>query len=244
MFGIYINRVGEKAGTLPFRNSCIINQLNISTKMKKTIFSAKLFAAILMMGCTLGFTSCNDDDDKNGSSDVTPATLYGSYMGQLTTSEAATLDDEETPQGLAIEAVVKNDSVFFDKFPAKEILEAMNAEDELISSIIETIEAVPFAIAYEPVISSDGTLVSLTFDEESLEFDVVLTEGENAKTLKVEVDFEDEVLGTYNVEEGTLDFSMTSKNVSVSTEEDKEEKTNFTPTMIKINLNQCKVSHL
>lgn len=48
--------------------------------MKKLFRPATVFVSLLMMGCSLGFTSCSDDDDaQENAIEVTTKTMYGDY---------------------------------------------------------------------------------------------------------------------------------------------------------------------
>ena len=48
--------------------------------MEKQFKAKMLFASLFMLGCTMTFVSCSDDDDNNTPpTDVTAASVYGDY---------------------------------------------------------------------------------------------------------------------------------------------------------------------
>ena len=47
--------------------------------MKKLFRPATVFMSLLTLGCSLGFTSCSDDDAQENAIEVTTKTMYGDY---------------------------------------------------------------------------------------------------------------------------------------------------------------------
>ena len=65
--------------------------------MKKIFSLTNVFVAVMMLGCTLGFSSCSDDDDSpeftTDPVEITTKTMYGSYQGKMTTTAIEAQDD-------------------------------------------------------------------------------------------------------------------------------------------------------
>ena len=91
--------------------------------MKKKIQTAKAFAMLLFLGCTISLASCSDDDDDvTVPTEITTQTMYGDYKGRMATSTIVASEGEETPAGVEVSAKVDNDTVTVEKFPIKDIV--------------------------------------------------------------------------------------------------------------------------
>ena len=80
----------------------------------------------MIAGCTLGFVACSDDDDPQTPTEPKVEDVYGDYTG---TMQTALLDQStfaegegEEPAGVDVAAQVKNDTVYFDEFPVRDLV--------------------------------------------------------------------------------------------------------------------------
>ncbi|MGM9709780.1 MAG: DUF4840 domain-containing protein [Prevotella sp.] len=216
--------------------------------MRKFINPAKMFVTLMVLGCTMGFTSCSDDDDddKTPPTEITASIMYGDYEGKMTTVAAEGQDGEEAPASVDVKATIDNDSVFFDSFPVKDIIVSVVGDETAAEAIMQAVGNVSYKIGYTPTIMPNKDIINIALDAEPLKLEVVMPseeEGAEPAKLVVEVEVEASETGAYKVEDGNLTFAITAKKVFLGEGEGKMELPGFTPTQFNLNLNQYKVGH-
>ena len=215
--------------------------------MKKLFRPATVFVSLLMMGCSLGFTSCSDDDDaQQNTIEVTTKTMYGDYTGKMTTTTAATTDDN-APQGADVKANVANDTVCIKKFPIKDIVMSIVNDEESANDIVAAVGDIDYKIGYKPALTSAKDSIMMVMEPEPLTLHIPLpaaTEGEEAQSLTVVVKVEASENAAYCVENGKLKFGIKAMQVMLGEDEEQVELPGFNPSMFSFELNQSKVNPL
>lgn len=211
---------------------------NFKKTMKKRILTAKVFAMLLFLGCTLGLTSCSDDDVTTPT-EITTQTMYGDYTGRMTTETIAAENDDETTAGVEVTAKVAADTVTVEKFPIKDIVMSIINDEEAANNIIEAVGDIEYKLGYKPALTSAKDSILMVLDPEPLKLHISIpseTEGEEAQTLVVEVKVEAGENAAYAVEEKKLKFSIMAKQVFLGEGEDQVELPGFTPSIFAFDL--------
>lgn len=167
--------------------------------VKKTSLKL-LMVSLVVMGCTYGFTSCSDDDDKK----PTLEDVNGDYQG---TMAYATGD-------ATIEATVKTDSVYFADFPVSNIV-GFFVEGEMLE-IIQAILAsqkIAYTIGYTGAFDATKENIAMTFNPKPLELTIPLGE-DVVQTIKVAVSATEK--GNYSIANKKLTFGIKVTGVEVN----------------------------
>ena len=216
--------------------------------MKKIFSLTNVFVAVMMLGCTLGFSSCSDDDDSpeftTDPVEITTKTMYGSYQGKMTTTAIEAQDD--APAGVDITATVANDSVCFESFPVKDLIVSILGDEEIADNIISALGDVSYKVAYTPTLTPKKDFINMEFKAEPLKLALTMpsaNEGEEAQTMIIEVEIEAAEEGKYTVEDGNLAFAISATKVFLGKGESKVEFPGFAPTRFAFYLNQFKIAH-
>ena len=213
--------------------------------MKKNFSLTKMFVAVMMLGCTMGFSSCSDDDDApKNPTEITTKTMYGSYQGKMLTTAVEAQDDTE--KGVEIKATVVNDSVCFESFPVKDLIVSILGDEEAADNIISALGDVSYKIAYTPTLTPAKDFINMAFKAEPLKLVLAMpsaNEGEEAQALNIEVEIEVAEDGKYTVDGGNLAFAISATKVFLGEGESKVEFAGFAPTQFAFNLNQNQVAH-
>ena len=131
--------------------------------MKNKTRLNKLFASALVMGCTLGFASCDNDDTAAPPTIVSTQSMYGDYTGVMTSLTIVPYEKEstDTPEGTAITATVDNDTIYLTDFPIKDIVLSIVGDETTADQIVEAVGQVDYKIGYTPTLSAakDSILV-------------------------------------------------------------------------------------
>lgn len=205
-----------------------------------------MFVSLLMMGCTLGFTSCSDDDDAAEiTTEVTTKTMYGDYMGKMFTTTTATTDNEE-PQGADVKANVDNDTVCIKKFPIKDIVMSIVNDEGAADDIMAAVGDIDYKIGYKPALTSAKDSIMMVMEPEPLTLHITLpgAEGEEAQSLTVTVKVEASEKAAYSVEDGKMKFEIKAMQVMLGEGEEQVELPGFIPSMFSFELHQSKVNPL
>lgn len=137
--------------------------------MEKQFKAKMLFASLFMLGCTMTFVSCSDDDDNNTPpTEVTAASVYGDYTGTMTTATVSPTDyngtEEGEQTGTAVSAKVEGDTIYFDNFPIKDIVMSVVGDETTADQIVEAVGNVSYKIGYTPTVNEAKDSVMLALD--------------------------------------------------------------------------------
>ena len=119
--------------------------------MMKNLKAIRLFAYTLVMGLTMGLTSCSDDDDDKVDV-VTVKHMYGAYEGKMLMTQGAAgegtslLDGDEEQAWTAIKATVNNDTIYFEDFPIRPIVAAIVGDSDAADAIVEAVGKVGYGM--------------------------------------------------------------------------------------------------
>lgn len=214
--------------------------------MKKTFRPATLFVSLMIMGSTLGLTSCSDDDDVvDNPIEVTTKTMYGDYEGKMTTM-ASTLSKSEELVGVNVKANVDNDTVCIKNFPIKDVVMSIVGDEAVADDIVALVGDIDYKIGYKPALSSAKDFILMVMEPEPLKINLKMPtqEGEEAQTMAIEVKVTASDNAEYGVEESKLKFDITATEVMLGEGEEQVALPGFNPTTFSFELNQNKVNHL
>lgn len=196
--------------------------------MKELFVFKKLFVSAVILGCSLGFASCNDDDEIPFVPPITPQVMYGGFDGTVIAIPAASPEAEngnqdETPVGTEISAKVNNDTVYFDKFPIKDIVFSIVEDEEKANQILEAIEDVKYKVGYKAQLNAAKDSVCFTLDPKSLNLEFAIPEsapkeGEDVIPYKVEVKISavEEFVNSYELSSTNLKFKFRADEVTLA----------------------------
>ncbi|MDR2916971.1 MAG: DUF4840 domain-containing protein [Tannerella sp.] len=183
-----------------------------------------LFMSLMVVGCSLGMASCSDDDD-DPVKEPTVEAVIGEYSGKMYVAAPVTYASEskaEQTGGTDISATVKNDSVYFAKFPVDDIVKAI-APSELVEAIIGALGDVKYEIGYKATMNTAKDSVVMTFDPKPLELKISLSE--NTQEIKVDISATDK--GSYSIDKKKLKFAINVDGVTINEEPLKDFKSQF-----------------
>lgn len=228
------------------------NQLitKFKLKMKKIIRPIQFFAAMLLLGCNFTMVSC-DNDDENAPvipDEVTTDVMYGDYAGKMTVFSVNPNENEDNGEGennttsVDISASVKNDTVYFEDYPIKDIVLSIVKDEDTANKIVEAVGKVNYKIGYEPKLTSAKDSIICNLEPESLKLSVTIPSSteENPQALQIEVKVEANNNAMYAVEEGNLKFDIHATEVLLGEGEGQVPLDNFEPISMRIDMNQKK----
>lgn len=228
------------------------NQLitKFKLKMKKIIRPIQFFAAMLLLGCNFTMVSC-DNDDENAPvipDEVTTDVMYGDYAGKMTVFSVNPNENEDNGEGendttsVDISASVKNDTVYFEDYPIKDIVLSIVKDEDTANKIVEAVGKVNYKIGYEPKLTSTKDSIICNLEPESLKLSVTIPSSteENPQALQIEVKVEANNNAMYAVEEGNLKFDIHATEVLLGEGEGQVPLDNFEPISMRIDMNQKK----
>ena len=171
-----------------------------------------LFVSVMALGCAFSFVACDDDDN----SPVPPTTkeAWGEFKGKmqvLPVTPASALANDAV-LGTDVAATVKNDTVYFESFPIKDLVASLVPE-ESVEEIVKAIGDVKYKIGYEAALNAAQDSVYVTFDPKPLEIAVPMGE---AATLAVEVTVSAIGKGSYELSSTKLEFDVKADKVTVN----------------------------
>lgn len=228
------------------------NQLitKFKLKMKKIIRPIQFFAAMLLLGCNFTMVSC-DNDDENAPvipDEVTTDVMYGDYAGKMTVFSVNPNENEDNGEGendttsVDISASVKNDTVYFEDYPIKDIVLSIVKDEDTANKIVEAVGKVNYKIGYEPKLTSAKDSIICNLEPESLKLSVTIPSSteENPQALQIEVKVEANNNAMYAIEEGNLKFDIHATEVLLGEGEGQVPLDNFEPISMRIDMNQKK----
>lgn len=200
--------------------------------MKNKTRLNKLFASALVMGCTLGFASCDNDDTAAPPTIVSTQSMYGDYTGVMTSLTIVPYEEEstDTPEGTAITATVDNDTIYLTDFPIKDIVLSIVGDETTADQIVEAVGQVDYKIGYTPTLSAAKDSILFTLDPKPLKLSVNIpgTEEEESLPTAIEVKVQAAEGANYEGKTTALKFGFQASEVLIG--EDQTPLEGFTPT--------------
>lgn len=186
--------------------------------MKRDFKYCRLWMACLMMGTTLTFTACSDDDEPTPT-EPKVEDVYGDYTGELTfdpsVNPTAGEEGEEEINGIAVDATVRNDTVYFNDFPVRDLVASIVGE-ESADQIVEAIGTVSYKVGYKASMATAKDSVYMEMSPKPLELTIPVDE-ENTTTVSVEISAAQK--GSYEFETKNLNMELKAEKVLVNEEE-------------------------
>ena len=208
----------------------------------------RLFTSMMVLGCSLGFVACNDDDEGKipPSGILTTEEMYGDYDGKMLTLTPRSLANEEdgdSPlQGVDVVAKVANDTIYFDNLPIKDLVLSIVGDEGLADQIVEAVGEVDYCIGYKPALNETRDSILFTLDPKPLKLSVNLpsdaAEGEPAEPLAIEVKVSPAPGAGYEAKSTRMSFRFRADEVLLGEGEEQAPLPTFTPTTFDFDLSK------
>ena len=218
--------------------------------MKKIFKSTKLFVSMLVLGCTLGFTSCSDDDDPKLPEEVTTETMAGYYTGRMVSFTVSPTEgednSEETPAGVEVKAQVANDTIYIEQFPIKDIVLSIVGDEAVADNIVEAVGDVDYKIGYKPELTPAKDSIRMVLDPKPLLLTIAVpasNEDEEPQTLQITVNVKAGEGAGYDVESANMKFYFCATEVLLGEGDNQQALPGFLPTTFHFDMKQYYVAH-
>ncbi len=186
--------------------------------MKRNFISCRLWMACMMMGTTLAFTACSNDDEPTPT-EPKVEDVYGDYTGGLTFDPGVNPTEgeegEEEINGIAVDATVRNDTVYFNDFPVRDVIASVVGE-ESADQIVEAIGTVSYKVGYKASMTAAKDSVYMEMSPKALELTLPVDE-KNTTTVSVEISAANK--GNYEFETQNLNMELKAEKVLVNEQE-------------------------
>ena len=186
--------------------------------MKRDFKFNRLWMACMIAGTALTFTACSDDDEPTPDEPKTED-VYGNYTGTMTfkTEEEVANEANESgeTEGIAVSATVKNDTVYFEDFPVRDLVASIVGE-ELADALVEAIGTVNYKVGYKASMTTAKDSVYMEMSPKPLELSIPVDE-ENTMAVSVEVSAADKA--NYEFETQNLNLKLKAEKVWVNEQE-------------------------
>jgi hypothetical protein len=175
-----------------------------------------LMASMMMLGCSLFFSSCGEDD---ATKVPTLDAVKGNYSGKVivdvpTPSPALLMAASDAAEGVSVSATLKNDTIIFDDFIIKEIAEAIFPEEQT-DSVIKALGKVKYGIGYKAAFDSAKDSIYLELSPKPIELSFTLEENSVTAVLEVaEVG-----KGKFALKDKALVFELTIEKMTINDED-------------------------
>lgn len=138
--------------------------------------------------------------------------IYG-YNANFSLEPEQVLADE-MPEATSVAATVKNDTVYFNNFPIRDLVATLVPEDQ-VDDIVEAIGEVKYKIGYEAMLSEAKDSIYMTYDPKPMELTVPLSED---ATIAVKVKVSATQKGSYELSSKNYKFEIEADEVTVDDE--------------------------
>lgn len=182
--------------------------------MKKKVNLNILVMLMMLMGTTLCFTACSDDD-KEPAVEPKVEDMYGDYSGKMQISilnaggASATAD---AASGVEVTATVQKDKISFTEFPVRDLILAVIPDESLADNLLNMIGQVKYDVAYTPAIAADKATINITLNPQPLVIDIDMIGME----VSVSISASDQAV--YTFADGKLQINLKVESVSVGGE--------------------------
>ncbi len=178
----------------------------------------RLWMACMIAGTALTFTACSDDDEPTPDEPKTED-VYGNYTGTMTFKAEEEVANEANEsgetEGIAVSATVKNDTVYFEDFPVRDLVASIVGE-ESADALVEAIGTVNYKVGYKASMTTAKDSVYMEVSPKPLELSIPVDE-ENTMAVSVEVSAADKA--NYEFETQNLNLKLKAEKVWVNEQE-------------------------
>ena len=186
--------------------------------MKRDFKFNRLWMACMIAGTALTFTACSDDDEPTPDEPKTED-VYGNYTGTMTFKAEEEVANEANEsgetEGIAVSATVKNDTVYFEDFPVRDLVASIVGE-ESADALVEAIGTVNYKVGYKASMTTAKDSVYMEVSPKPLELSIPVDE-ENTMAVSVEVSAADKA--NYEFETQNLNLKLKAEKVWVNEQE-------------------------
>ena len=186
--------------------------------MKRDFKFNRLWMACVIAGTALTFTACSDDDEPTPD-EPTTEDVYGNYTGTMTFKAEEEVANEANEsgetEGIAVSATVKNDTVYFEDFPVRDLVASIVGE-ESADALVEAIGTVNYKVGYKASMTTAKDSVYMEVSPKPLELSIPVDE-ENTMAVSVEVSAADKA--NYEFETQNLNLKLKAEKVWVNEQE-------------------------
>ena len=186
--------------------------------MKRDFKFNRLWMACMIAGTALTFTACSDDDEPTPD-EPTTEDVYGNYTGTMTFKAEEEVANEANEsgetEGIAVSATVKNDTVYFEDFPVRDLVASIVGE-ESADALVEAIGTVNYKVGYKASMTTAKDSVYMEVSPKPLELSIPVDE-ENTMAVSVEVSAADKA--NYEFETQNLNLKLKAEKVLVNEQE-------------------------
>ena len=145
--------------------------------------------------------------------------MYGDYTGGLTFDPGVNPTEgeegEEEINGIAVDATVRNDTVYFNDFPVRDVIASVVGE-ESADQIVEAIGTVSYKVGYKASMTAAKDSVYMEMSPKALELTLPVDE-KNTTTVSVEISAANK--GNYEFETQNLNMELKAEKVLVNEQE-------------------------
>lgn len=218
--------------------------------MKKVFRPMRLFISLFLLGSSVCFVACSDDDDASQApEEITTETMFGDYTGKMTPYSISPSEDEseEIPVGVDVSAKVNNDTLYFEQFPIKEIVLSIVKDETLAEKIVETVGDVTYKVGYTPTLTVNKDSITFMLDPKPLKLSLTIPstkEDGEAQALIVEVKVKAGETNQYVVESSNVKFYFAATEVLLGEGESQTALPGFEPTTFHFDMNQTEAEKL
>lgn len=155
------------------------------------------------------FTSCEDDKKEPTPPSVTE--VNGKYAGTMTYKVIAPAPEgkqampQTDPTATTLDVTVKNDTIYFDKFPADGLIKAIITDETLAETIIKAVGDIKYNVGFKAELNAKQDSIGLKMDPKPLTITYPISETVN---MTVEVIIEVTENGAYAIEGKNLNFNL------------------------------------
>lgn len=184
--------------------------------MKQLFKLGKLYVPALVLVCSMGLTSCSDDDNNNTPPvDVTTDEMFGNYEGKMQTLVLSPTEDgegEETPSGTDVLAEVNNDTIYFKSFPIRDVVVSIVGE-ELADKIVEAVGDIEYKVGYKAKLNETQDSISFQLDPKPLKLAISIPSEGEPSILNIEVKVLSIQNGNYEIASANQKFAFGTDEV-------------------------------
>ena len=190
-----------------------------------------MFASFMMLGLSIAFTSCSEED--NVTKEPTLEVVKGDYSGKMNVvspTPKMTIMEAAESEGVNVNATVKNDTLYFEDFPVKDIVELIVPEEQ-VGVIVEAAGKVSYKIGYKAAFNGVKDSIKMELSPKPLVLSVSL-DDDTKLSIKTDISVADK--GTYSIKEKKLTLTIKADKVTVNDEAVEE----FVKPSISFSLNK------
>ena len=177
--------------------------------------------------------------------------MYGKYEGTMSINDstaaekADATDGEDSTGAIRVSAAMNNDTVYFDDFPAGEIIRSVIKDEETAGKIAEAIGQTSYSMAYVPLLAATKDSINFTLKPEPMELTISVpsdTEGAE-QALHVAVEIEASGNAVYSIADKNARFGITATGVTIESGSDQIPVPGFKAVNMAFDMNRAVAIH-